>query len=160
MRQDPKNSTSINSFNCHNLEIHVLFFSPTLQMRKLKNREFRLFAKWQVPKPTVRPRWSGVGNHCSNPTSGSLLLVAAAAAKLLQSCPSLCDPIDGSPPGSAVPWILQARTLEWVAISFSNAWKWKVKVKSLSCVWLLAIPWTHLGASKYIKQILTDLKNI
>ena len=57
---------------------------------------------------------------------------AAAAAKSLQSCPTLCDPIDGSPPGSPVPGILQARTLEWVAISFSNAWKWKVKVKSLS----------------------------
>ena len=54
---------------------------------------------------------------------------AAAAAKSLQSCPTLCDPIDGSPPGSAIPGILQARTLEWVAISFSNAWKWKVKVK-------------------------------
>ena len=51
----------------------------------------------------------------------------AAAAKLLQSCPTLCEPIDGSPPGSPVPGILQARTLEWVAISFSNAWKWKVK---------------------------------
>ena len=59
---------------------------------------------------------------------------AAAAAKSLQLCPTLCDPIDGSPPGSPVPRILQARTLEWVAISFSNAWKWKVKVKSLSHV--------------------------
>ena len=58
------------------------------------------------------------------------------------SCPTLCDPIDGSPPGSPVPGILQARTLEWVAISFSSAWKWKVKVKSLSCVLLLATPWT------------------
>ena len=67
---------------------------------------------------------------------------AAAAAKLLHSCPTLCDPIDGSPPGSPVPGILQARTLEWVAISFSNAWKWKVKVKSLSGVWLLVTPWT------------------
>ena len=56
----------------------------------------------------------------------------AAAAKLLQSCPTLCDPIDGSPLGSPIPGILQARTLEWVAISSSNAWKWKVKVKSLS----------------------------
>ena len=63
-------------------------------------------------------------------------------AKSLQSCPTLCDPIDGSPPGSPVPGILQARTLEWVAISFSNAWKWKGKVKSLSCVWLFATPWT------------------
>ena len=65
--------------------------------------------------------------------------VAAAAAKSLQS---LCDPTDGSPPGSPVPEILQARTLEWVAISFSNAWKWKVKVKSLSRVRLLVTPWT------------------
>ena len=62
-------------------------------------------------------------------------------AKSLQLCLTLCDPIDSSPPGSAVPGILQARTLEWVAISFSNAWKWKVKVKSLSRVRLLATPW-------------------
>ena len=67
---------------------------------------------------------------------------AAAAAKSLQSCPTLCDPIDGSPSDSTVPGILQARTLEWVAISFSSAWKWKVKVKSLSHVGLLATPWT------------------
>ena len=67
---------------------------------------------------------------------------AAAAAKSLQPCPTLCDPIDGSPPGSPVPGILQARILEWVAISFSNAWKWKAKVKSLSRVRLLATPWT------------------
>ena len=60
----------------------------------------------------------------------------AAAAKSLQSCPTLCDPIDSSPSGSAVPGILQARTLEWVAISFSIVWKWKVKGKSLGCVWL------------------------
>ena len=66
----------------------------------------------------------------------------AAAAKSLQSCPTLCHPIDSSPPGSPVPGILQARTLEWVAISFSNAWKWKVKVKSLSRIWLLATLWT------------------
>ena len=72
---------------------------------------------------------------------------AATAAKSLQSWPTLCDPIDGIPPGSPIPGILQARTLEWVAISFSNAWKWKVKVKSLSRVQLLATPWTaaHQG---------------
>ena len=71
-------------------------------------------------------------------------------AKSLQWCPTLCDPTDGSPPGSPVPGILQARTLEWLAISFYNAWKWKVKVKSLRlCTWklyssvrLLATPWT------------------
>ena len=67
---------------------------------------------------------------------------ANANAKSLQSCPTLCDPIDGSPPGSAVPGLLQARILEWVAISFSNAWKRKVKVKSLIRVRLLATPWT------------------
>ena len=67
---------------------------------------------------------------------------AAAAAKSLQSCPTLCDPIDGSPPGSPVPGIFQARPLEWVAISFSNAGKWKVKVKSFSRVRFLATPWT------------------
>ena len=67
---------------------------------------------------------------------------AAAAAKLLQSCPTLCDPMDGSPPGSPIPWILQARTLEWVAISFSNAWKWKVKGKLPSRIRLFTTPWT------------------
>ena len=67
---------------------------------------------------------------------------ATAAAKSLQSCPTLCDPIDSSPSGSTVLGILQARTLEWVAISFSNAWKWKVKGKLLSPVWLSATPWT------------------
>ena len=70
------------------------------------------------------------------------LIAAAAAAKSLQSCPALWDPTDGSSWGSPVPGILQARTLEWVAISFSNAWKWKVKVKSLSHVRLLVTPWT------------------
>ena len=74
---------------------------------------------------------------CLRPTA-----TAAAAAKSLQSCLTLCDPIDGSPPGSAVPGILQARILEWVAISSSGAWKWKVKVKSLSHVRLVATPWT------------------
>ena len=70
------------------------------------------------------------------------MVLAAAAAKSLQSCPTLCNPIYGSPSGSPFPEILQARTLEWVATSFSSAWKWKVKVKSSSPVWLLAIPWS------------------
>ena len=81
---------------------------------------------------------AGFPSEASYPFS----VLSAATAKSLQSCPTLCDPRDGSPPGSPVPGILQARTLEWVAISFSNAWKWKVKVKSLSRVWLLATPWT------------------
>ena len=70
----------------------------------------------------------------------SIRFAPAAAAKSLQSCPTLCSPIDCSPPGSAVPGILQARTLEWVAISFSNVWKWKVKVKLLSLVRLFITP--------------------
>ena len=74
------------------------------------------------------------GNHSS--------ALSTAAAKSFQSCPTLCDPVDGSPPGPPIPGILQARTLEWVATFFSNAWKWKVKVKSLSHVRLLATPWT------------------
>ena len=84
---------------------------------------------------------------CSHEVKRHLLLgrkamktAAAAAAKSLQSCPTLCDPIDGSPPGSRIPGILQARTLEWVATSLYNAWKWKVKVKSLSRVRLFNDP--------------------
>ena len=87
---------------------------------------------WARPKPGLL-----ISNPECFPTAA-----AAAAAKSPQSCQTLCDPIDGSPPGSPVPGILQARTLEWVAISFSNAWKWKVKVKLFSCVQLSATPWT------------------
>ena len=76
------------------------------------------------------------------PAAADAAAAAAAAAKSHQSYPTLCDPIDGSPPGSPVPGILQARTLEWVAISISNAQKWKVKVKSLSHFWLFTTPWT------------------
>ena len=76
--------------------------------------------------------------ECCLPVNNPLQWIpSAAAAKSLQSCPTLCNPIDGSLPGSPVPGMLQARILEWVAISFSSAWKWKVRVKSLSCVWLL-----------------------
>ena len=91
-------------------------------------------------------RLVAVGSHFHNIvivlSQIRVLLLAAAAAKSLQLCPTLCDPREGSPPGSPVPGILQARTLEWVAISFSNAWQWKVKVKSPSRVRLLATPWT------------------
>ena len=122
------------------------------------------FQNWMPPTVMCRPalHWSTAGRpdshretkylyllshvlspYCRASSYFSFLHVAAAtAAKSLQSCPTLCDPIDGSPPGSAIPGLLQARTLEWVAISFSNAWKWKVKVKSLSHVWLFATPWT------------------
>ena len=91
-------------------------------------------------------------SFCKNPPVNNVLSTylrlgydhwdTAAAAKSLQSCPTLCNPRDGSPSGSPIPGILQVRTLEWVAISFSNAWKWKVKEKSLSHVWPSATPWT------------------
>ena len=83
-----------------------------------------------------------LSDSVSQTLSNSCHPAATAAAKLLQWCLTLCDPIDGSPPGSPVPGILQARTLEWVAISLSNAWKWQVKVKSLSRVRLFSTPWS------------------
>ena len=105
----------------------------------------RLLYPWDFPG-----RSTGVGCHCLlrllTIVNVIYITYAAVAAKSLQSCPTLCDPIDGSPQTEAhqatVPGILQARTLEWVAISFSNAWKRKVKVKSLSHVRLLVTPWT------------------
>ena len=92
------------------------------------------------PKQTLGPHYPRC--HYYHWTHITKIEAAAAAAKSLQSCLTLCDPIDGSPPCSPVPGILQARTLEWVAISFSKAWKWKMRVKSLSRVQLLATPWT------------------
>ena len=86
--------------------------------------------------PGLSQRYSLPVTHCRRAN-------ADYCAKSFQSCPTLCDPIDGSPPGSPVPRILQVRTLEWVAISFSNAWKWKAKVKSLSHARLFMTPWTE-----------------
>ena len=99
-------------------------------------------------KTIALTRWTFVGKvtsllfHMLSRLVMHSAAAAAAAAKSLQLCPILWDPRDGSPPGSPIPGILQARTLEWVAFSFSNAWKWKVKVKSFSHVWLLVTPWT------------------
>ena len=97
-------------------------------------------ARWLSGKESACQQIQVYSLGCEDPWKKGMS--AAAAAKSLQSCPTLCDLIDGSPPGSPVPGILQTRTLEWVAISFSKAWKWKVKVKSLSRVLLLATPWT------------------
>ena len=123
-----------------------MFFWSSLAFSMIQ----RMLAIWSlVPLPFLKPAWTSGSSrftYCWSLAwrilSITLLVCAAAAAKSLQSCPTLCDPIDGSPPGSPVPGILQARTLEWVAISFSNAWKWKVKVKTLSPIQLLAAPWT------------------
>ena len=124
---------------------------PTLRPHGLQTT--RLLCSWGFSRQEY---WSGLpcpppgGSNPGLPHCRWIFSVWAEAlsksmpcyAKSLQSCPTLCDPRDGSPPGSPIPGTLQARTLEWVAISFSNAWKWKVKVKSLSRVWLLATPWT------------------
>ena len=114
-------------------------------------QEDSLGRKWQ-PTPVLLPEkfhgWRSLVGYSpwvgeeSDMTEQLHWFTAAAAAKSLQSCPTLRDPREGSPPGSPLPGILQARTLEWVAISFSNAWKWKVKVKSLSRVRFFATPWT------------------
>ena len=109
-----------------------------IQPSQYKNVRWTSFAVWAgwLNRPWFTSLWWLLSE------SGGFCAAATGAAKSLQSCPTLCDPIDGSPPGYPVPGILQARTLEWVAISFSSAWKWKVKVKSLSRVWSLATPWT------------------
>ena len=147
---------------CSHLKVAVLFFLTLLHL-------FYLLWGWTDTGSGFnhlfgdfhRHHWSGVGfipSHlaffsphiiyffCKGqrfyPHAQLMTAAAAAVAKSLQSRPTLCDPRDGSPPGSPIPGILQARTLEWVAISFSNAWRWKVKVKSLSRVRLLATPWT------------------
>jgi len=108
-----------------------------------------ILAIWSlVPLPFLSPAWTSGSSRFTYSWSlawrilSITLLACAAAAKSLQPCLTRYNPIDGSPPGSPVPGILQARTLEWVVISFSKSWKWKLKVNSLSRVWLLVTPWT------------------
>ena len=119
---------------------------PCMGLVLLHKRPRELSCCW--PLDLRLPSIHTVRNKCalSHPVYGIFCYSSPNRLLLLLlsrfSCVQLCDPIDGSPPGSPIPGILQARALEWVAISFSNAWKWKVKVKSLSCVWLLATPWT------------------
>ena len=120
------------------LESACSFYDPTDVGNLISSSSAFSKSSLKIWKFSVHILWS----LSSRILSITLLACAAAAAKSLQSYPTLCDPIDSSPWGSPIPGILQVRTLEWVAISFSNAWKWKVKVKSLSHVWLLATPWT------------------
>ena len=109
--------------------IHHIFKYIYVMIYRLYHHICKTYMWWYIGYPS---------NYLPTP----LCMHAAAAAKSLQSCLTLCNPIDGSAPGSPVPGILQARTLEWVAISFSKAGKWKVKMKSLSHVQPLATPWT------------------
>ena len=118
------------------------FVTATLNFSFLLLDSCKTMIIYLLDYPSLAYFWpSDIPTYCYTPEFPD------AAAKSLQSCPTLCDPIDGSPPGSPVPGILQARILEWVAISFSKAWKWKVKVKSLSRVRLLATPWTAAPGS-------------
>ena len=114
---------------------------PTLKQLSLWGRQTYKQINYNTPCWQLRSKKLVGGKGSRLLCTRHFAVAAAAAAKSLQSCPTLCDPIDGSPPGSPVPGILQARTLEWVAISFSHARKWKVKGKSLSLVRLLATPW-------------------
>ena len=118
------------------------FYMTVISLEMLETWVWSLGQKYPLEKETATHSSVLAWETPWTRESGRIQSAAAAAAKLLQSCPTLCDPIDGSPPGSPVPGILQARTLEWAAISFSNAWKWKVKVKLLSRAWLVATPWT------------------
>ena len=119
---------------CRTLNSHCLLLIGYHGFGK-KRRESLTFLLEEIEMRERKSKILLLENHWKE------FLTYAAAAKSLQSCPTLCDPRDGSPPGSPVPGILQARTLERVAISFSNAWKWKVKVKLLSRVRLFRIPW-------------------
>ena len=112
------------------------FLKPNLHPKKV------MVTVWWSAAHLIRDIFLHPSETITSEKCAQQIDAAAAAAKSLQSCPTLCDPIDGSLPDPPVPGILQARTLEWVAISFSNAWKWKVKVKSLSRVRLLATLWT------------------
>ena len=118
----------------------IIFMSPVylILLEHLSVGQF-LWPNLYPLHPWVSPP---VPRSAFRQSSPMLFTAAAAAAKSLQSCPTLCNPRDGSPPGSPVPGFLQARTLEWFAISFSSAGKWKVKVKSLSRAWPSVTPWT------------------
>ena len=135
--------------NCQNLMIlpyfwyyHFLFmiFIMYSLSQWITHRWFSCFI--YIPRNHPWLSLSSTSIQSLNLSTIAAAAAAAAAAKSLQLCPTLYDPIDGSPPGSPIPGILKVRTLEWVAVSFSNARKWKMKGNSLSHVWLLATPWT------------------
>ena len=112
-----------------------MFTALENQTRKILNANILMRCNWHTIKFTLKDYSSIIFNIFTRLRNQMLLLSHLSRVQL-------CDPIDGSPPGSSIPGILQARTLEWIAISFSNVWKWKVKVKSLSRVQLFATPRT------------------
>ena len=122
------------------IEPHLLLHRQSMGLQRIRHdwaTEHAQYFKIYFIQPNM---WKYC--HFSILLKQNINKIAAAAAKSLQSCPTLCDLIDGSPPGSPVPGILQKRPLEWVPISSSNVWEWKAKVKLLSRVWLCATPWT------------------
>ena len=121
--------------------INIVLFTKVLKPKIRHNPWITVSSSRKYTRKSFWPDFQNI-SQVSYLLSTFPVAAAAAAAKSLQSCPTLCDPRDSSPPGSPFPGILQARTLEWVAMSFSNAWKWKVKVKSFSRVRLCATPWT------------------
>ena len=134
----PKNAqTTAQLHSSHTSKVMLKFLQSRLKNTWTENFQMYKLDLENAEEPEVKlPITTGSSKRQEN------FRKASAAAKSLQSFPTLCDPIDSSPPGSPIPGIPQARTLEWVAISFSNAWKWKVKVKSLSRVRPSATPWT------------------
>ena len=120
-----------NAKECWNYHTIALISHANKVILKIIQARLQQYVNHELPDVQSGFR-KGRGTKIKLPTSIGSSKKQAAAAKSLQSCPTLCDPIDGSLPGSPVPGILQARTLEWVAISFCNAWKWKIKVKMLS----------------------------
>ena len=127
-----------------NLFLKIIISSPKIYKKRYEALPLQSFFNTKLRGVKNNSyRFKVINNiHLQNSFHTTVQAAAAATAKSLQLCPTLYDPIDGSPPGSPVPGTLQARTLEWVSISFSKAWKCKVKGKSLSRVWLLATPWT------------------
>ena len=147
---DVKTSMRFQDAHPPGLGIPTAIAHPTRGVKAAPGQKGRCRAARQEPRCWLEQKWWKKGGPWDGLVHflGVWIMLGSsvlAAAKSLQSCLTLCDPIDSSPPGSPIPGILQARTLEWGAISFSNAWKWKGKVKSLSCVRFCATPWSVLA---------------
>ena len=145
----------LSCFSCASVKLQRVWLSVTPRTVAHQTSLSMGFSRQEYWSGLPFPPTGDLPNPGIAPASPKSPVLAAAAAKLLQSCPTLCNPIDGSPPGSPVPGILQARTLEWVAISFFNAWKWKWSCSVVSDSWRhhglqltrLLHPWDFPGKS-------------